>query len=747
MPLQYATIKVLENNKNFVTNSSGYFSFNVTGGTYTITLSYLGYKSDTITFNAEKNIFFNFLMKEKTYIYEVSIKSDKNNIIKNTETGVTRIEMKDISKLPAFMGEVDILKILQLAPGVQSSKEGTTGIYIRGGTPDQNLVLFDNGSLYNPFHLFGFFPAFNPDIISDVTLIKSGINAEYGGKIASVIDIKTIDSKANKLIIKTNLGLLSGKFYIDAPLIKNKLAVQFSARKSFIDEILKPFKNSGNIYGSFISSTKYGIQDINGKINIYPSKKDKFSFTALYSADRFSFKQDDYDFYTKIGWNNSIFSAQWNHVFNNNHFFNLCLNHVQYMLSFEAAQSTNRFNLNSLNRDFDAKIKFTLLKGRHTIKYGFEQTYRIINPTDQNVITSRYNISLSEKNNFYSHETALFLNDNFSYNKFSFNVGLRISLFNHTGPYKKYFYDQFGIISDSLIISKNQIIKTYFNPEPRFTATYHVDSISSLKLSFTNHAQYIHMAPISSVSLPADIWVPSTLNIKPQTGWQIASGYYRYFDRGIYETSVELYYKSFRNIIEFKNEIFSLSENDFEKKITTGKGYAYGIEFLLNKKNGNLTGWISYTLSKSMRQFDELNFGKPFFAKYDRTHDLSIVANYSLNTKWVFAAIFNYATGNALTIPSARYLIQGKVVNYYNKINGYRMPPYHRLDISATYIFKIFKLDCEINLSVINVYNRANPYFIYYFVETNLDKYSISVKPKLVSLYPVLPSFSLSVNF
>ncbi len=741
-----ANLSILGQPIGVITNEEGIFSLRLKQGRYSIVVSYIGYKTDTSQIDLKKNINLIFRLEPKPIegeeIYFIGNK-DKN--IESIDMGVIEFNKEEITNIPSLFGETDPIKILQLTPGIQSAKEGFTGIYIRGGGPDQNLILLDEAIVYNPSHLYGFFSIFNPDIVESVQLTKSGMPAQYGGRLASVLNVQTREGDYRKHHINGGLGLLSSKLSIEGPIIKDKMSYIISGRRTNIDLILKSFGSKLFEFDNLISNYYFG--DLNGKLALKLSKKDNIFFTGYMGKDEYKLDKEDFSFATNINWDNYLGSIVWNHIFNENAYLKNSISYTQYNFIFSGRHTKYSFQLNSTIKNLHYNNVLNILRNNHLMKFGIELNKYNIKPTEQSAEFNKVNINFVDEGYFYSYELATFINDDFDLNRFRFNIGLRYSYFIQTGPLKRYEKDYTGEITDSIKFPARAIIISYNRLEPRFSTRYLLNSLSSVKLSYTYNNQYIHIAPVSSVSLPTDIWVPSTDQIKPQVGNQFTLGYYRNLMNNIYEFSTEAYYKYFNNLIEFKSGLVEIQTNTIEDKLYFGEGESYGIEFFAKKIKGDFTGWIGYTLSKTTRQFEELNNGKPFLAKYDRRHDFSLVNNYILNEKWNFSLVFVYATGNVLTLPVSRYLIQGLIINKYAGINTFRMPAYHRMDISATYNIHKANYSMVWNFSVYNLYNNKNPYYIYFEVIGSPEEKMLEVKPKVVTLFPVLPSITWSIKF
>lgn len=745
-----ASIYVKELKNGTVTNAFGFYSITLEKGNYTLVFSYLGYidKIDTLKlYNDQKlDITLDYKViigKEITITGEIS---DKN--IQSTDMGRITMDVEKIKTLPAFMGEVDILKTLQLLPGVKSAGEGNSGFYVRGGGPDQNLVLLDEAVVYNPSHLFGFFSVFNADAVKSIELVKGGMPANYGGKLASVIDISLKEGNMKKIQAEGGIGLISSRLTIQGPIKKDTASFIVSGRRTYIDILADPFiKNTSQFKGS-----GYYFYDLNTKINYKLSSKDRLFLSGYFGKDIFNYANKKSGFNVQIPWGNSTGSLRWNHLFSNNLFLNLTGVFSDYNFQFGASQNNFEFKLFSGVRDWNVKADFNYYPHiRHNIKFGLNYIFHTFIPNNASARQGEVKFNTGDINKLYAHESACYISDDFDLSdKIKLNLGIRYSIFEQVGPFERYVKDKIGQNTDTIRYSLNEKVAMYGGFEPRTGIRYSLNSKTSVKASFTQNYQYIHMATLSGVSLPTDTWVPSTSMVKPQFGRQYSLGFFRNFLENKYESSIELYYKQMKNQVEYKEG--ALPENDVKENpdnsLTFGNGKAYGIELFIKKTYGSFNGWIGYTLSKTIRQFPQINQGLEYYARYDRRHDISLVANYNLGERWVFSAVFVYASGNAITLPVARYFIEGNLVEEFGARNSFRMAPYHRADISITRKSKHSKrFESNWNFSIFNIYNRHNPYFIYFDNAEDAAKGELKLVAKQVSLFPILPSISWNFKF
>jgi len=745
-----ANVYFKETLKGISTNQYGFFSLTAEKGQHNLVASFIGYEKNEIKINLSKNSKVNFVLKPLSFTTDVVVitgeREDKN--VKSTDMGTVDFKIERIKTLPAFLGEVDILKTIQLTPGVQSGGEGNTGLYVRGGGPDQNLVLLDEGVVYNASHLFGFFSVFNADALKNVTLIKGGMPANYGGRLASVLDISMKDGNNQKTEINGGIGVISSRLTIQGPIKKDKCSYLISGRRTYIDVVSKPFIKKSSPF----KNSGYYFYDLNTKINYILSDKDRLFLSGYFGRDVFSMKNKEASFENSISWGNATTSLRWNHVFNDKLFLNTSAIYSNYQFDFSARQTDFDMALKSGITDWNGKFGFSYYpNSMNKVMFGLNYIYHTFTPNNASAKVKDVALHLGDAVKLYSHEGAAYINDELELSeKFSINGGLRYSYFQHVGPFDRYVLNEFNRVTDTIRYKKNENIKTYNHVEPRLSLRYSLNKTSSLKASYDQNYQYIHLASSSAVTLPTDIWVPSTDIVKPLFGIQYALGYFKNLLSNKFEASTEIYYKTMKNLIEFKEGAAPEDNinNNIDNNFAFGKGESYGTEFFFNKKTGKLTGWVGYTLSWAYRDFPDINGGKRYPAKYDRRHDLSVVASYEINEKFTASAVFVYATGNAVTLPIGRYFIDGAIVNEYAERNSYRMAAYHRLDLSLNYIQKkTDKFESSFNFSIYNVYNRYNPYYIYFENKGSLEEQSFQVTAKQVSLFPILPSLTWNFKF
>lgn len=745
-----ANVYIAETKQGAATNTYGFYSLTLPEGIYTVSVSFVGFQDFKQQVQLNKDTRLNINLKSKSIeAKEVEITGTRiEQNLKSTDMGRVEVSVEEMKKLPAFFGEVDLVKIVQLIPGVKNGGEGNTGLYVRGGGPDQNLVLLDEAVVYNAAHLLGFFSVFNSDAVKTVDLHKGGMPAQYGGRLASVLDITMKEGNMKKYQVDGGIGLIASRLTAQGPIKKDTSSFIISARRTYLDVLIQPFVRET----SPTKGSGYYFYDLNTKLNYRLSDKDRLFISGYFGRDVFTFKSTESGFNIRIPWGNATVSTRWNHLFSNKLFLNTSLIFSDYQFESNVEQTAFKFNVFSGVRDYNAKMDFTWYPSyRHTVKFGANYIYHRFTPNNASGELVGEEFSLGPPEQIFAHESAVYLSDDFDVNdKLRIHAGLRGSMFNQVGPFTRYLKDENGFTNDSIVYGQGEPIQTYPNLEPRLMMRYQLNGKSSIKASYTMNYQYIHITSLANQSLPTDLWFPSTALVRPQKGIQYSLGYYRNFKENAWEASVEAYYKSMENQVEFKDGTLpsdGLNDN-VDNFLTFGRGEAYGAEFFLKKSLGDFSGWIGYTLSWTTRTFPELNNGKTFFARYDRRHDLSLVLSYDLNEKWSFGTVFVFASGNLMWLPTNLYYFEGKPVLQYGERNNYRMPAYHRWDLSATwYTRKTGKYRANWNFSIYNVYSRLNPYFIYIDPEGDVTQGTFENNAKMVSLFPIIPSVTYNFSF
>jgi len=744
-----ASVFIKETMKGTTANNYGFFSFSLDPGEYTLVASYVGYNpyEEKIKLTEDVRININ-LTPTAIEMTDVVVTGEKSTNTESTDMGRATIDIEKVKSLPAFMGEADPMKTIQLLPGVLAAGEGNSGFYVRGGGPDQNLILLDEAVVYNASHLFGFFSVFNADAVKNIELYKGTMPSNFGGRLASVVDVTMKDGNNQKFEVDGGIGLIASRLTVQGPIKKNKSSFLISGRRTYIDVVSRPLvKESSPFKGS-----GYYFYDINAKLNYKFSDKDRVYLSGYLGKDKFYFKDADAGFESEIPWGNATATARWNHLYSDKLFSNLSLIYSKYDFSFGAVQDQFEFKLFSGIQDYNAKMDFNWFPaGRHRVKFGANYVYHTFIPSNATARSGEVTFNTGDIVKLYGHEGAVYFSDDFDVTeKFRLNIGARYSGFAHMGPFTRYIKDPTtGSNSDTIVYDKGDVVKFYHGIEPRMSLRYSLNKTSSIKASYTHNLQYIHLASLSTVSLPTDVWVPVTDRTKPQIGDQFSVGYFKNFKDDMYETSVEVYYKTMQNQVEYREGAQPDDDvrDNIDNNFVFGKGWSYGAEFFLKKRHGKFNGWIGYTLAWTKRQFDDINLGEVFYAKFDRRHDVSVALTYDYK-KWTFGLVFIYASGNAITLPNSWYIIDNTITYEYAARNSIRMIPYHRLDLSATYKFKKReKFSSELNISIYNVYSRLNPYFLYINTEGDPYQGTLTIKAKQVSLFPILPSVTYNFKF
>ena len=744
-----ATVTVVGQQKATTSNAYGFYSITLDEGAYELSVAHVSYQTALLPVALDGNKEWNISLVSKTSaMTEVVVYSRRRDAnVQNAQMGRLDLSAAQIKSVPALLGEVDVLKTIQLLPGVQNAGEGNAGFYVRGGGPDQNLIMLDDAVVYNTGHLFGFFSIFNADAIKNTSLIKGGMPAQYGGRLSSVLDIAMKDGNMKEFGAEGGIGLIASRLSLQGPLVKDKASFILSGRRTYIDALVKPFvKETSDFHGS-----GYYFYDLNAKVNYRFNDRNRLFLSGYFGRDVFDFNNTSRSFKANIPWGNATATLRWNHVFGPKLFANTTLVYNDYKFKFGAAQESFEVAMSSGIRDVSAKIDFDYYASpQHRLKFGLISTYHKFTP---NVFSGRQDSTEFNPPNEgakYAIENALYVQDDWDVSdKLKVAAGLRWSAFDQVGPYTKFTRDADANKLDSTTYGNFEKVVHYGGVEPRLTFRYTLNSTSSVKGSVSRNLQFIHLVSNAGSTLPTDLWVPSTFRVRPQISWHYAGGVFKNFGNNAYETSIEVYYKKMQNQIEFK-EGYTPSFRDVEEDFTFGKGWSYGAEFFVNKTAGRLTGWMGYTLSWTWRQFDALNEGTKFPAKYDRRHDLSVVATYELNKKWKLGGVFVYGTGNATSLPERFYFVEGVLTQEYSGINQYRLPAYHRMDLSATYTpvpKKEKKVKSSWVFGVYNTYSRMNPYFIYYDQSGNPLDGSLKVEARQVSLFPLLPSVTWNFQF
>ena len=720
-----------ESNLGASTNTYGFYTLRLAPGDYTIVFAYLGFADQEKKISLTKDLSLSVDLSEGVEMSEVVIEAeaaDKN--VSGTQMGEIILPIEKIQKIPALMGEVDLLKALQLLPGVQSAGEGSSGFFVRGGGPDQNLVLLDEALVYNSGHLFGFFSVFNSDAIKSANLIKGGMPAQYGGRLSSVVDIQMKEGNNKHYQVDGGIGLIASRLTFQGPIVPEKSSFIVSTRRTYALDLAQPAIKRTDFAG-----TNYYFYDLNAKANYTFSEKDRVFFSTYFGRDVLKFRTPGRDFTFDLPYGNATGTLRWNHLFSNRLFVNTSIIYNDYDFTFRAGFDDFSLKLFSGVRDWNGKVDFDYFpSNNHSIKFGVQTTYHRLTPSVANAQQGDEEFT-NNKESIPAWETGFYVSDDFKVSeRIKIQAGLRWSIFTQLGPYAA---------STGVNYQKGEEVVTYNGLEPRLSWRYSINANNAIKGGVTVSNQYLHLVSNSSSTLPADVWVPSTERIKPQRGEQYALGYFKNLKKNMFEFSAEIYFRTLRNQLDYGESYVQSPADDLEQQFISGSGRAYGAELLIRKNEGKLTGWIGYTRARTERKFAEINGGAYYPAVYDRTHDLSVVVNYDKGKKWDFSGVFVFGTGRAFTPIESIYVIDQRVVTNYAPRNSSRLPDYHRIDLSANYRPK--KVEGKgfysyWTFSVYNVYNRRNPFFINYEFDTDEKTGVLSASASKVSLFPIIPS-------
>ena len=755
----YVILSDLSNPSNVqggISNQAGYYSISVLPGKYKLAVNYLGYKSIEDTIQLSRNLTRRFEL-EPTAIegQEVVIQGERGDVnVSSADVGRMELSIQTIKALPALMGEADVIKSIQLLPGVQSGGEGNSGFYVRGSGTDQNLILLDEATIYNPDHLFGFFSIFNADAVKSVELIKSGMPAYYGGRAASILNVYQKEGNLKKFQVDGGLGLVFSHLTVQGPFKKEKASFLISARRTYADIIMQPFLKKD----SPMKGTDFYFYDINAKFNIVVNQRHRLYFGANYGRDDYGFKSQSQMTKMNFNWCNAAASARWNYIIANRLFLNTSATFSYYDFGTEMRIDPYFFQLFSGVRDYSLKSELTWIPTpKHNIRFGVQDVVHDCLPGQYTVEAGTGNsFELPPVQHYIGNELAIYAHDEWDITPhWKLNFGVRYTNFHHIGPFTRYALDELGHVTDSILYKPGQSICQYNRAEPRLAVRWMIDSTTSIKASATLNYQFMHQISIATISLPTDVWMPSTDLLKPQTVLQFSLGVFKNFHQNMFETYIDLYYKQMYNLAEYRDGLdFSAFSINPDQLYVFGKGWAAGAEFFVKKSLGRFTGFIGYTLGFTRRQFDDLNGGKPYWAKYDRRHDISISLTYEiLRNKLRVSALWVFQSGNRMTVPLGFYLYQGSVVTEWSERNEYRINPYHRLDLAIDWtIKKTSKFETGLNFSVYNVYNRQNPFLVFFETDMNteggdLTSMSMQNHAYQMSLFPIIPSVMWTFKF
>lgn len=726
-----ATIAAPDLGKGTYTNEYGFYSLTLPTSNDSILISYrfVGYEKIDKKILLNKNIKLDIeLINSGVNLEEVEIVADSyEEQVNSTEMSVTRITMDEAKRLPALFGEVDIIKTLQLKPGVSTGSEGSSGIFVRGGGPDQNLVLLDGSTVYNPSHLFGFFSTFNSDAVKDVKLYKGGFPGQYGGRLSSVIDVKMNEGNKKEFTASGGLGIIASRLTLEGPIQKDKASFMVSGRRTYVDIFTRLINEANEDDEDFAQIPDYFFYDLNAKANYELGENDQLFISGYFGRDQFKF--DDGQFNFRFFWGNQNMNFRWNHIFGPRLFLNTTASFSDYEYEINNKFDEFSFQIGSQITDYSLRSDATYIpQNNHTIRFGAQGIYHrfIVGRLQAGAADSSF--SFSSGNTFYATELGAYISDDWEINeKLKIHLGLRWSGFSQ----KNTFYQ--GL-------------------EPRFSMKYSLSERISFKASYARMNQYLHLVSNSGATLPTDVWYPSTAGVSPQASDQIAGGISLLLGKSFLFTN-EVYYKWLHNQIDFKDGANLFVNNNLENEFVFGEGYSYGNEFYLEKKNGRLTGWIGYTLSWSWRHFDAISNGNRFPPRNDKRHDITVVLMYDLSRKFSISTSWEYRTGNAISLPVGRFVSSGpdigipEIVPIYPERNSFRMPPYHKMDVGIVWKFFPKWGYADLTFSVYNAYNRRNPYFIFFESITDENDIPVAFEARQVALFPAIPSITFNFKF
>lgn len=718
-----------------ITDTSGKYALDLPKGDYNLRVSYMGYNDKMVKVSVTGNLRQNITLSQSSIALEEVIVTSKrpDANVTDPQSGVTQMEIQQLNKLPVLMGERDVIKSLELTPGVKSAGEGSTGFFVRGGTADQNLIMLDNVSVYNASHLMGFFSTFNSDVLRDVALYKGPIPAQYGERLSAILDVQQRTGDMQDFKVSGGIGLIASKLNLEGPIQKGKSSFLIGARRTYADAIARL---------SGIEDAKKAslyFYDLNMKLNFVLSERDQISVSGYLGRDKMKIRD-----MAQTGWGNAFANAKWSHTVNNKWFSTTALTYNQYSYDYSMDLGMSMKG-DAKIRDYGLKQEFQYeINSNNIWKFGLQSTYHDIAPGNYNLSSDKDNVI--DLHHRYSWENGIYLANQLKLtDKLEVLYGLRLSTFSALGKGEYYTMNDQKEVTDSIWYNSGKFVKTYINLEPRISAVYRLNDASSIKASYSRTMQNMHLLTYVAQGTPFDRWTSSSNTVKPQIADLFTVGYFRNFSNNTYEFSVEAYYKNMKNQLDYKDHAEFNAYDVIETEILSGKGRAYGLELMFKKRIGRLTGWVAYTLSKSEKKIDGVNKNEWYNSYQDRTHDISVVGIYELNRKWTLSASWVYYTGNAITYPSGKYQIDGKDVMYYAERNGYRAPAYHRLDLGATCLLKkTAKFESELAFSLYNAYGRRNAYMIQF--KTNRDDPS-QTSAYRYALFTYVPSISWNFKF
>lgn len=735
-----------------ISDEQGRAKFKIIPANYIVQTEHIayGHQSFSISFSKDTTIFL-FLSHIVYQHQEAVISAQQKKSMKGLYKGDLELSINQLQNIPRFLGGNDPLKILQMTPAVKTAGNGNSGIFVRGGDTGHNLVLFNDAPVYQPSHLLGFFSIFNSGHTSTLQLQKNSIPAQYGGRLSSVLQVSSPDSIPERISVSGEIGIISSQATLALP-VNKKYAFYLSARKTYTGLILQPTLSLLNALPDKDQVFDYDFQDYNFSFIGNPTEKDKITVHGYWGKDIFNLQQEEYRLAGKMQWSNLAASASWQRKWNEKQ----SMRHVLFFGDYENLLKNKQVGLSI---ELPSSIYTTGYKNEFIFRFpvttltaGLEYNYNYLKPQAPLVDINNNTYDELAYQKYKSHSVALFADTRWNITRrISAGIGLRYIYYAQVGPYDDVSYNELKEATGNKHYGRGKSVYGKNLIEPRADIRFMLSEQQSAYITYNRHNQILNLVSISSVGFPTDFWISASKNIPEQSGNNFSAGYYRSFGRNDYELSVEAYYRKMSGLAELNNGLFDLTSEKFilEQTLSYGKGEAYGLEFLLKKNNGKLTGWISYGLGWSYRRFPDINNGKKFPAKHDRRHDLSVTLMYSPNKKWDVSSVFVYATGNAFTLPVGLYAMGGLIIKEYGPYNGYRLPDYHRLDLSATYwLFRKNSHESGFNISIFNVYNHWNPLYLYFRVkESDLENNYLKISRKQMCIYNFVPSLSWIFKF
>ena len=727
-----------------VTNAYGFYSISVERGEYEFQYRYVGYQFVSKTLDLQETIILDVELEEEVETMEELVISDRalDANVSEVEMSTDRIDVKSLRAMPSLFGEPDLIRLVQMMPGVITAGEGTSSYYVRGGSADQNLILIDEAPVYDPSHLFGYISVFNSDVIKSSQLYKGGIPSRFGGRLSSILDVQTINGNSKKLSGSFGIGTLASKIMIEGPIKKNASSFLVSARRSYADLFLAIAGNENRVY----------FYDVNAKISTKIGEKDKILIAGYFGRDAFKINGN-----FSFDWGNATGTLRWNHIFSDKLFSNMTFIASSFDYGLELIDEALGFRWTSKIDEYSFKPSFDwFINPYNELDFGYSGTYRRFNPA-KIVPTVESSIFTEVKlQNLYALDHAIYISNKQTINeRFSMEYGLRLSIFQNVGPGTVAEYEDVTDNINPTIIGEEtygnlENIITYVNLEPRFSARYLLNQVSSVKISYNRMAQNVHLISSGTVPLPFNTWNPSSPYLKPQIADQVAAGYFRNFKNNLYELSAEAFYKQMDNITDFADNADIFFNENIATEFRQGESTAYGLELQLKKNEGAFTGFINYTWSKVERTIPGVNLGNAFYSNFDRRHAFNILASYSLGDRWLFSGTFTYSSGRPITLPTGRYEYQDYQPVYISERNGYKLPSYNRLDFSAVLTPRKNenrRVKIKWIFGVYNAYNRKNPFTL---TSRPVEVDGVQLEEKefvMIYLFPIVPSVTFNLSF